>query len=158
MFLLDLLLPGLGQYRRGQRLVGLVFGVSAVAAVLFMYFSNQHLLYLHRDLRELVPRSATRELWAEKEAHKARGLEVGLALLLLSALDNLLAAAQRRGERGRSGSRWSAQRGEDPPAAPGGDSGGVGCGEDTGEEPGGARRASGDPRSADETDDRGVSE
>jgi hypothetical protein len=94
MIFLDLLLPGLGQYRRGQRLAGLTFGVSAALVVIYMYWSNQRFLHLHRDLRKVVPRVEARELWAEKEVHKTRGLQVGLCLLLLSAGDNWLARRQ----------------------------------------------------------------
>jgi hypothetical protein len=87
LHLLALLIPGLPQFQRGQRLVGLVLGLAAMGTVLHVYWYNRELLLLHRELRERVPRSTIRELVADKEAQKLRGLAAAVALVLLSGFD-----------------------------------------------------------------------
>lgn len=87
MHRLGYLIPGLPQFLRGQRLVGLVLGASLIWVVLYLYWANRQLLLLHRELRERAPRSAFVELIEEKEAQKRRGAGFALALLILSGLD-----------------------------------------------------------------------
>lgn len=90
------LVPGLAQYRRGERARGLVFGLCLILALVGLYLDNRRLRVAYGRMRDAqVPRDVAGEVLAVKAEHKRRGGAL-VALLAGLALVDAFLGRQRR--------------------------------------------------------------
>ena len=85
------LIPGLAQYRRGERLRGLVFGLCLILAVVGLYLDNRRLRATYGRMRDAhVPRDVAGEVLVVKAEHKRHGAYLVVLLAALALVDAFL--------------------------------------------------------------------